>query len=422
MRTALQGSFTREAGVLRSAESLTLAGAHALDARTRLGPPTTAAAWELANLCDVGLALAGSAHAREESRGAHTRTDFPDRDDAQLPRPPHPPMIGDRSTRTGRLVPNMTPPARPAPTNAVHPPIGAVREAVARALAEDLTPVGDITSALLPPEARAEAALVARADGVLAGRLCVDEVLLQVDPTITVEWRADDGDHIAAGQTLAVIAGPLPGILTAERTALNFLGHLSGVATATSRFVEALAAAGETHLKVWDTRKTTPGLRALEKAAVRAGGAQNHRGNLSEWVLLKDNHLTVLGIDEAVRQTRARWPGRLAHVECDTFEQVVAALDAGADALLLDNMTPDQVRACVAEVDRRTPAGRSPPLPRRDLRRHHPRHHRVLRRVRCRPRVDRVDHQLRGRARHRPRHRRRALTIRPARRSLSPQT
>ena len=266
-------------------------------------------------------------------------------------------MIGDRPARRGRLVRNMAEPERPAPTNAVHPPIGAVREAVARALAEDLSPIGDITSALLPPHARADARLVVRADGVLAGRLCVDETLFQVDPSITVEWRADDGDHVVAGQTLAVVAGPLAGVLTAERTALNFLSHLSGVATAASRFVEALAAAGETHLKVWDTRKTTPGLRALEKAAVRAGGAQNHRGNLSEWVLLKDNHLTVLGIEEAVRQTRERWPGRLAHVECDTLAQVVTALDAGADALLLDNMKPDEVRACVAEVDRRTPPG-----------------------------------------------------------------
>lgn len=243
------------------------------------------------------------------------------------------------------------------PTHAVHPPLTVVRDVVARALAEDLTPIGDVTSALLPADARAEAAFVARVPGVVAGRLCVDETFRQVDPTIACRWLVDDGDRIEAGQQLAAVEGPLASVLTAERTALNLLGHLSGVATATRAFVDALAAAGEERLAVWDTRKTTPGLRSLEKAAVRAGGAANHRGNLSEWVLLKDNHLTLLGIGEAVAKSRAMWPGRLVHVECDTFEQVVQALDAGADALLLDNMSPDQVRACVDEVDRRTPAG-----------------------------------------------------------------
>lgn len=243
------------------------------------------------------------------------------------------------------------------PTHFVHPPIGAVRDAVTRALAEDLTPIGDVTSALLPGSARAEAAFVARAAGVLAGRLCVDETFRQVDPSIVCAWQVDDGDRLAAGQTLATVTGPLAAVLTGERTALNFLGHLSGVATATRVFVDALTAVGEERLAVWDTRKTTPGLRSLEKAAVRAGGAGNHRGNLSEWVLLKDNHLTVLGIDEAVRRARAHWPGRLVHVECDTFAQVVQALDAGADALLLDNMTPDEVRTCVAEVDGRVRPG-----------------------------------------------------------------
>ncbi len=245
--------------------------------------------------------------------------------------------------------------AAPLPTHALHPPIGAVREAVARALAEDLTPLGDVTSALLPVAARAEARFVARTDGVLAGRLCVDETFVQVDPALQCTWSADDGDRLRAGQAIAVVAGPLASLLTAERTALNFLGHLSGVATATRRFVDALVAAGDDHLRVWDTRKTTPGLRALEKAAVRAGGAANHRGNLSEWVMLKDNHLTVLGIVDAVAAARRRWPGRLVHVECDRFDQVVEALDAGADALLLDNMSPDGVRQAVAEIDRRTP-------------------------------------------------------------------
>lgn len=252
----------------------------------------------------------------------------------------------------------MTSPDVPSiPTHAVHPPIGAVRAAVELALAEDLTPIGDITAALLPIDAVVEAAFVSRATGVLAGRLCATEAFFKVDPSIVVTWLADDGDHLEPGQVLATVAGPLHAILTAERTALNFLGHLSGIATATRVLVDLLAASGDDRLRLWDTRKTTPGLRALEKAAVRAGGAQNHRGNLSEWVMFKDNHLALLGIAGAVESARHMWPGRLVQVECDRFDQLVAALDAGADAVLLDNMAPDEVATCVAEIDRRTPEG-----------------------------------------------------------------
>jgi nicotinate-nucleotide pyrophosphorylase (carboxylating) len=134
-------------------------------------------------------------------------------------------------------------------------------------------------------------------------------------------------------------------VVTAERTALNFLGHLSGIATLTSLYVEKAAAAGGA--KIWDTRKTTPGLRSLEKAAVRAGGGRNHRGNLSDWMLIKDNHLGTTGITEAVALARDRWPARTVHVECDTYEQCVEAIKVGADAVLLDNMDPDAVTRCV---------------------------------------------------------------------------
>ena len=258
----------------------------------------------------------------------------------------------------------MTSPDVPSiPTHAVHPPIGAVRAAVTLALSEDLTPIGDITSALLPSGATAEAAFVSRATGVMAGRLCAAEAFSQVDPSIEVTWLADDGDRLEPGQVLATVTGPLHGVLTAERTALNFLGHLSGIATATRNLVDVLAASGDDRLRLWDTRKTTPGLRALEKAAVRAGGAQNHRGNLSEWVMFKDNHLALLGIADAVDRAHSAWPGRLVQVECDRLDQLVAALDAGADAVLLDNMTPAEVTTCVAEVDRRTlDGGRRPCL------------------------------------------------------------
>ena len=239
------------------------------------------------------------------------------------------------------------------------PPVTAVREVVARALAEDLTPLGDISAALLPPGATATAVLRSRAAGVVAGCAGAAEVFDQVDRRIAVEWQLDDGDAVEPGGVLGVVSGPLAPILTAERTALNLLGHLSGVATLTRRFVDA-AGPG---LRVWDTRKTTPGLRALEKAAVRAGGGANHRGNLSEWVMLKDNHLELVGLAEAVAQARAWFPARTVHVECDTAERVAEALAADADALLLDNMTPDEARACVVLVDEHAAAtGRRRPV------------------------------------------------------------
>jgi nicotinate-nucleotide pyrophosphorylase (carboxylating) len=228
----------------------------------------------------------------------------------------------------------------------LHPPVHAVRDAVARALAEDLTPLGDLTSDLLPFGMSASAEFVARAEGVIAGTACATETFRQLDDEVMVAWSVDDGEEVRAGEVLGRVTGPLASVLTGERTALNFLAHLSGVATLTRRFVRA------THGKarVWDTRKTTPGLRALEKAAVRAGGGMNHRGNLSDWVLLKDNHLAAVDIDEAVRTARLRWPARTVHVECERLDQVQQAVDAGADAVLLDNMSVEEVRDCVAAV------------------------------------------------------------------------
>ena len=228
----------------------------------------------------------------------------------------------------------------------VHPPITAVREAVARALAEDLAPLGDMTSALLPVDSQAAAVIVSRDEGVVAGRLCAVEAFAQIDSTIVIDWRIEDGGEVVADDVIAHVEGPLPSVLTAERTALNFLRHLSGIATMTRRFVRATH--GEA--TVLDTRKTTPGLRSLEKAAVRAGGAANHRGSLSDGVLIKDNHLVGLSIGEAVRRARLRWPGRLVEVECEREEQVLEALDAGATMIMLDNMSPDEVRAAVEVI------------------------------------------------------------------------
>lgn len=227
------------------------------------------------------------------------------------------------------------------------PPVTAVRDVVERALAEDLEPFGDLTASLLSPDERVKARIVSRERGRLAGCACARETFTRLDPAIAQRWHLDDGDALDSGTVVAELEGPLASVVTAERTALNFLMHLSGIATLTARFVERAAP-----LKVWDTRKTTPGLRALEKAAVRAGGGAAHRGNLSDWIMLKDNHLAGLSITDAVARSRDLWPARTIHVECDRIEQVGEALDAGADAILLDNMAPDRVRECIALASR----------------------------------------------------------------------
>ncbi len=193
----------------------------------------------------------------------------------------------------------------------------------------------------------------------MAGTACATEAFVQLDTELRCRWDAVDGDPVTAGQVLGSVAGALAPLLSAERTALNFLSHLSGIATLTHRFVEA-AGPG---IGVWDTRKTTPGLRSLEKAAVRAGGGANHRGNLSDWVMLKDNHLTVVGITDAVRRAREWFPARTVHVECDTYEKLMEALGADADAVLLDNMSPAEARRCVEAVDdHASSVGRRRPL------------------------------------------------------------
>ncbi len=218
---------------------------------------------------------------------------------------------------------------------------------VALALAEDLGARGDITSALLiPAERRTTARVVARRDGVLAGRAAAEEVLRQTG--LVGDWRVSDGGRLTAGAVVVEIEGPARAVLMAERTLLNLLCHLSGIATLTAAYVAACAP-----VAVLDTRKTTPGLRALEKAAVVAGGGVNHRMGLFDRVLVKDNHLALAGagLVEAVERARRELPEVLVEVEADDLAGVQRGLDAGADWILLDNMSLSEMRASVALAD-----------------------------------------------------------------------
>jgi nicotinate-nucleotide pyrophosphorylase (carboxylating) len=228
------------------------------------------------------------------------------------------------------------------------PPRAIVARAVEVALIEDVGLLGDITTlACVDEDVSATAAFVARADGVLAGTALATETYRQIDERVALQWTMRDGDPVAAGAHLGRLTGRLRSILTGERTALNFLCHCSGIATATHRYV--MAARGR--IRVLDTRKTIPGLRSIQRAAVRAGGGYNHRDSMSDAVLIKDNHVAATGIAKSIERARSSWPGRMIEVECDTLDQVAEARDAGADRVLLDNMTPGQVREAVALLE-----------------------------------------------------------------------
>lgn len=227
-------------------------------------------------------------------------------------------------------------------------PPNLVSETVARALAEDLGGRGDITTAAtVPVEAAGHFRLVSRQAGVLAGVEAAAETFAQVDLNIEIDWREGSGDALAPGTVIAELSGPAGAILTAERTALNFLGRLSGIATLTRQFVDAVAG---TQAGIAHTRKTTPGLRALELQAVVAGGGVRHRFGLDDAILIKDNHVAVAGsVGEAVRRARAH-AGHMLRVaaEVDTLEQIDEALDAGADSILLDNFGNAELKQAVA--------------------------------------------------------------------------
>ena len=227
----------------------------------------------------------------------------------------------------------------------------AVRRLVRAALREDVGR-GDVTSlALVPESARARAAVLARERGVVAGAGVAVAVFRAADPAVRCRILVPDGRTASPGEAVLRVAGPARGILAAERTALNFLQRMSGVATLTRRFVDRVGGRG---VAILDTRKTTPGLRALEKYAVRCGGGQNHRMGLYDRVLIKDNHRRLWRrgrasrLDEAVAEARRRWPGLAIEVEVETEEELLSALKARPEWILLDNMSPARLRRFAA--------------------------------------------------------------------------
>jgi nicotinate-nucleotide pyrophosphorylase (carboxylating) len=224
---------------------------------------------------------------------------------------------------------------------------------VRAALVEDLGRAGDITTdAIVPATAKAETVLVARQPGIVAGLDLAATAFRLVDPAIKIEVERPDGTRLAPGDRIATIAGPARGMLTAERVALNFLGHLSGVASAAATLVEAVRGH---KARICCTRKTMPGMRAVQKYAVRVGGGSNHRFGLDDAVLIKDNHVAVAGgIGPAIRAARDG-VGHLVkiEVEVDTLAQLDEAMAIGVDAVLLDNMTPEQLTEAVRTIDGR---------------------------------------------------------------------
>jgi nicotinate-nucleotide pyrophosphorylase (carboxylating) len=219
-----------------------------------------------------------------------------------------------------------------------------------RALAEDVGSGDATTEATVDASARARATITQKAPGVISGLEVAEAVFRRLDPDATIERLGPEGEWREAGSPVLRVEGSARALLTAERTALNFLGRLSGVATATARVVQAVRDAGGT-ARILDTRKTTPGLRALEKQAVADGGGVNHRAGLYDAILIKENHSAAAGgVGEAVRRAREARPDLPLAVEVRDEAEIDKALDAGAPRLLLDNMSPEQIRAAVARV------------------------------------------------------------------------
>ena len=379
IRGELQRIMSDGAGVLRTRAGLADAAARLAELSvTAVGEPCTES-WEATNLLTVAMALVAAAAAREETRGSHWREDFPDRDDDRwlghltcaldaCPGGICPNDGGPTLSYLPDTVPWISEPLAAELVDAGLAPEEVVAIAMA-ALAEDTeaayrgnpdrpTAGIDVTSVATVPEGQVSTGdFVARADGVVAG-LLVAQVVLEVASGgrtghgLTVRRIARDGDRVRRGDVLLSATGRTRDLLGAERTALNLLCHLSGVATATRAWADALAGTGAA---VRDTRKTMPGLRALQKFAVRCGGGVNHRMSLADAALIKDNHIVAAGgVAAAFRAVRARYPDLPVEVEVDDLDQLEQMLAEGADLILLDNMTLNQMREAV----RRT-AGRA---------------------------------------------------------------
>jgi nicotinate-nucleotide pyrophosphorylase (carboxylating) len=230
------------------------------------------------------------------------------------------------------------------------PPLDLIRHA----LEEDGAEADITTLCTVPADHQAKASIIARQAGIIAGLAVAAATFRELDPQVSVELLVEDGTTVQAGQVVAHLGGPARSLLSAERVALNFLGHLSGIATLTAQCVRALEG---TKVRILDTRKTTPGLRSLEKEAVRLGGGHNHRFNLSDGVLIKDNHIKAAGgIVPAITLARRMAPHLLKiEVECESLAEVQEALEARADVLLLDNMPVETMRSAVDLVRRVAP-------------------------------------------------------------------
>lgn len=236
--------------------------------------------------------------------------------------------------------------------SATPPPATEVAEMVRRALAEDVGP-GDVTAGLIGAETRARAHIVCRQAAVICGIAWAAETLSQVDDRIRVDWQVNDGGRVENGAVIAVLNGPARGILTAERTVLNFLQTLSATATRTRVYVNAVL---DYRVKLLDTRKTLPGLRRAQKYAVRCGGGHNHRMGLYDAFLIKENHIRAAGgVAEAIRLARRQQSDIMVEVEIERLEQLQTAIDAGTDRILLDNFNDADLRAAVAETAGRVP-------------------------------------------------------------------
>ncbi len=222
----------------------------------------------------------------------------------------------------------------------------AIREQVRLALGEDIGS-GDLTANLIPKDARSVATVISRETAVICGCSWFEQVFLLLDESIHIDWRVTDGEQVEPNQILCVLSGPARALLTGERTALNFLQTLSGTATLTRQYVDAVAGTG---VKVLDTRKTIPGLRQAQKYAVNCGGGTNHRMGLYDGVLIKENHIAAAGsIAEAISRARLNAPKHIqVEVEVENLDEVREALAAGADILLLDNMAPPALCEAVA--------------------------------------------------------------------------